>query len=133
MTVESVHRRVRVDDLQVVGDIRREIVAYAQEVGAGRDVREAVAVAVSEALTHVLMHAWLDHEPGDVIVEARCEPARNLLVCISDDGRARVPRTDRPHLEIGLHLMGELADEVQISSPSERFGTRVLLRFSLKH
>ena len=54
----------------VVAGARSGAVAYAQSVGADSDVCEAVRLAVSEAVTNVVMHAYQGMERGAVLVEA---------------------------------------------------------------
>jgi Histidine kinase-like ATPase domain len=55
---------------QAVRELRREIAAYAKPVGAGNENREAVMLAVSEALTNLVVHAYADRDPGPMIVQA---------------------------------------------------------------
>jgi anti-sigma regulatory factor (Ser/Thr protein kinase) len=125
-------KRVRIDDLQVVADLRREIVAYASDLGASREAREAVALAVSEALTNVVINAWIDREPGDMLVAAHKDGDGHLVVSICDDGSKKAARTDRQaELEIGMELMNQLADEVHVSGAQQAPGRTISLRFAL--
>ena len=67
----------------VVAGARSGAVAYAQSVGADSDVCEAVRLAVSEAVTNVVMHAYQGMERGDVLVEAWT--ADDGQLCVIDD------------------------------------------------
>lgn len=112
-SLPALYRRVRVDDFQVIGDLRREIVGYAEDLGAGPEVREILALAASEALTHVLIQAYIEDEPADITVEARELRGRRLLVCITDNGHRRRPQASGPDLR--GQILHQLADHVDIS------------------
>jgi anti-sigma regulatory factor (Ser/Thr protein kinase) len=119
-------------DPQVVGELRREVGAYATQLGAGDAVRAAVMLAVSEALTNVVVHAYVDRDPGPMIVEAWPDEEGHLRVLICDEGRGMVPRTDSPGLGVGLSLMAQTADEVRVADRHDSPGGIVSLRFSLR-
>jgi len=119
-------------DPQAVGELRREVAAYATQLGAGDAVREAVMLAVSEALTNVVVHAYVDRDPGPMIVEAWPDEDGHLRVLICDEGRGMVPRTDSPGLGVGLTIMAQTADEVRVANRHDAPGGIVSLRFSLR-
>src|SRR5215213_477668 len=56
-----------------VSDARRRIVAFAAELGADRDLQARVALAVSEAATNVVVHAYPDAGPRPLQVAADFE------------------------------------------------------------
>lgn len=114
----------------VVAGARSGAVAYAQSVGADSDVCEAVRLAVSEAVTNVVMHAYQGMEQGDVLVEAWTTADGQLCVRVLDEGRGLIPRTDSPGLGIGFGLMAQMADDFRVSNRGEP-GTVVSLRFVL--
>ncbi len=116
---------------EAVGELRRKIVGYAVDAGAGEATRDAVALAASEALTNVVVHAYRDDEPGDMIVEAWRDQEGHLLVSVRDEGRGMLPRTDSPGLGFGLSLMAQMADDLRFSGPPQQRGTTVSLCFSL--
>ncbi|HEY4830798.1 MAG TPA: ATP-binding protein [Solirubrobacteraceae bacterium] len=115
----------------VVRTLRRELVDYARFLGASDQTCDTIALAVSEALTNVVRHAYIGQEPGPIIVEARLERANQLLVRISDEGRGPTPRADSPGLGLGLGVMAQTADDFSISNRQDARGTVVTLRFSL--
>jgi anti-sigma regulatory factor (Ser/Thr protein kinase) len=87
---------------------------------------DGVALAVSEAVTNAVMHAYRDRESGAVRIFASvAEDA--LVVVISDDGPGMTPRTDSPRMGRGLFLLSQLASTVEIDDDED--GTRVLLSF----
>jgi serine/threonine-protein kinase RsbW len=115
----------------VVGTLRRELVRYAESAGAGDDTCHALALAVSEALTNVVQHAYVGHEPGAIVVDARLESDDRLIVRVCDEGVGLVPRADSPGLGLGLGLMAQMADEFSISNRQDTQGTIVTLGFSV--
>jgi len=113
-----------------VGRLRREIAGYVEELGAPEPVVAGVRLAVSEALTNVVMHAYLGRDPGIMIAEAWCE-ADHLSVRVCDEGRGLVPRVDSPGLGVGISLMASMADDFSVANRDGTPGTIVSLRFSL--
>jgi serine/threonine-protein kinase RsbW len=99
------------------------------EFVAGRGVdRPAVEVAVSEAVSNAVVHAYREApEPGRIVVRARFAAAC-LRVEISDHGLGMRPRADSPGLGLGLPLIAQLATHVDITSEN---GTTLLLEFAL--
>lgn len=109
-----------------VGAARASAVRHAVQAGFSHDVLDRVRLAVSEAVTNAVLHAY----PGgagnvDVLVEAG---ARCVRVVVRDEGRGRAgadPTTASGGF--GLGLMRALADEVEIADAVP--GTRVVLVF----
>ena len=94
---------------------RRRVVAYAREHGAIDP--DGIAVAVSEAVTNAVLHAYVDFPaPGDVEVSARRNPDDGLEVHVSDEGRGMVPRRDSPGIGLGLPLVAKLAERFQVQA-----------------
>ena len=87
---------------------RREVEAYAREHGAVDP--DGIALAVSEAVTNAVIHAYVDApQPGDVEVFAKRHLGDGLEVRVCDDGRGMMPRSDSPGLGVGLPLVAKLA------------------------
>jgi serine/threonine-protein kinase RsbW len=118
-------------DPPTVPRMRRELVAYARSLGASDATCDAIALAVSEALTNAVRHAYVDQEPGPIIVEARLEGRNQLLLRVSDEGRGPTRQADSPGLGLGLDVMARTADDFSISNRQDARGTVVTLRFSL--
>jgi anti-sigma regulatory factor (Ser/Thr protein kinase) len=105
---------------------RHAIAEYAGKVGADAD---AVAVAVSETVTNVIVHAYREGPKG--MVEVRAEPnGTHLNIIVADQGRGMAPNPSSPGLGFGLSMVSSLADEVGIESGEDE-GTRLRMRFSL--
>lgn len=130
MMVPGLYRTRAPASASVVAQARSGAVAYAQSVGADRDVCESVRLAVSEAVTNVVMHAYQGMEQGDVLVEAWTTDDGHLCVRVLDEGRGLIPRTDSPGLGIGFGVMAQVADNFHVSSRGEP-GTVVSLGFLL--
>jgi anti-sigma regulatory factor (Ser/Thr protein kinase) len=117
-------------DPQSVGTVRQLLVARAAELGADGDLRDRVALAVSEAMSNVVVHAYRDApEPGEVTARLVNRDA-TLEISIRDRGVGLVPRADSPGLGFGLGLMARCAQAMDIRTPPEG-GVEVLLSFLL--
>jgi anti-sigma regulatory factor (Ser/Thr protein kinase) len=109
-----------------VGVARHAVSDFAEEVGADAD---AVAVAVSEAVTNAVVHAYPADTGGEIVVEAK-KNGTHMIVLVTDGGHGIRPNPDSPGLGYGLALVASLADEIAIAdSPSG--GTTVRMRFPL--
>lgn len=113
-----------------VGRLRREIAGYVEHLGAPESVVDGVRLAVSEALTNVVLHAYVGRAPGSMIVEAWCD-GDDLLVRVYDEGRGLVPHVDSPGLGVGISLMASMADDFSVANRDGTPGTNVSLRLSL--
>ena len=70
---------------------------------------------MSEAVTNAVIHAYRDRErPGDVHVSA-CLDHDGVQISIADDGLGLRPRADSPGVGLGMPLIADLADRVEIS------------------
>lgn len=114
-----------------VGQLRREATEYARQMGAVPAACDAVALAVSEAVANVVVHAYADARQGEVILEAKPDDSEHLLVLVCDAGRGMRPRTDSPGLGLGLSLMAQMADDFKVTDRPTDPGTMVAMRFSL--
>jgi serine/threonine-protein kinase RsbW len=91
--------------------------------------KAAVSIVISEAVTNAVLHAYRDREtPGLVHVSASLGD-RGVEVAVDDDGLGMQPRDDSPGVGLGLPLMGDLADRVEVSSRGP--GTRIAAFFAL--
>jgi serine/threonine-protein kinase RsbW len=97
-----------------VAAARHAVVAAAAAHGIAGRSREDIALAVSEACSNVVMHAYR-HEatPGPLAVDAYRD-AGEFFVIVRDEGIGMVPRTDSPGLGLGLGLIAGLAERLEI-------------------
>jgi anti-sigma regulatory factor (Ser/Thr protein kinase) len=104
---------------------RRAAGDLARSVGAPEnDVR----LAVSEAVTNAILHAFRDRDPGTVMVSARVDRGR-LIVAVGDNGSGMRPNLDSTGLGLGISLITKLATDVRFDSSED--GTTVSMSFPL--
>ena len=114
-----------------VAAIRHAVTVIATQSGADEEALTGINLAVSEAVTNAVVHAYRDRpEPADVhVVAAPGEGA--LEVRIRDTGIGMSPRPDSPGLGLGVGLMHHAAERCDIR-PCPEGGTEVHLRFPLR-
>jgi serine/threonine-protein kinase RsbW len=111
--------------------LRRAVVDFASGHGASDRQREDIALAVSEALSNAVMHAYVGHaSPGIMRVKA-CMHERWLEVVVSDQGVGMLPRADSPGLGIGLALIGRITERLELESRESIPGLRVRMTFAI--
>lgn len=111
-----------------VRDGRRAVVALAATAGANAEQLEAIALACSEALTNVVVHAY--HGPvGQIHVSAGVVPGE-VWVLVADDGCGLRARSDSPGLGFGLKLIAMSTDGLTLVKRSCG-GTELRMRFNL--
>src|SRR4051794_16882191 len=92
--------------------------------------RDAIGVVVSEAVTNAVIHAYRDRErPGAVHVTVWLD-GEGVAVAVADDGLGMGPRPDSPGVGLGMPLIADLADRVEITRERDG-GVRVCARFAL--
>jgi anti-sigma regulatory factor (Ser/Thr protein kinase) len=111
-----------------VGVVRRELDRALDRLGVATRRREDIALAVTEATTNVVLHAYLDMDAGPLDATASVS-GRTLLVIVRDRGRGMTPHPDSPGVGFGVPLMDALADSVEIGPDQPERGTRVALLF----
>jgi anti-sigma regulatory factor (Ser/Thr protein kinase) len=113
---------------ETVGEARRRVSAFATDNGADPRVGADVALAVTEALANVIMHAYPPGRAGFVRVTADVEDD-DLEIVITDDGAGFQPGPS-PGLGVGLSIVAETADEFVIRE-REPHGIELWMRFHL--
>jgi anti-sigma regulatory factor (Ser/Thr protein kinase) len=109
-----------------VGRARQAVAAFAERHGLARGAD--VALAVTEAVTNAVVHAYRDGRSGMVRVVA-CARQDGLLVVVRDYGCGMQPNPGSPGAGLGLAVIGALAGEMNIERPDEGGGTRIRIRF----
>lgn len=113
---------------EVVARLRGEIAGFAAEAGIGGPPLADVRLAVSEALSNVVMHSYRgDPKPGRIDVAAEISDDE-LHVVIADGGSGMAPRADSPGAGLGLPIMASLAGGFEVRSRDPR-GTELHLCF----
>jgi anti-sigma regulatory factor (Ser/Thr protein kinase) len=115
-----------------VPTLRGAIADFLDSVGIGDPLLTSAKLAVSEAVTNAVMHAYVDApRPGAVSVDATFE-GDALLVEVADEGSGMMPRLDSPGLGVGLPLIADTTDTLDIAN-SPRGGTVLRMSFRLEH
>jgi serine/threonine-protein kinase RsbW len=108
-----------------VRQARREVAAFARRHELANP--DDVCLAVSEAVTNVVLHAHRgDQERGMRVVA--CARETGLVVVVRDYGVGMSPNPNSPGPGLGLSVIGALAAEVNIERPDDG-GTRIRIRF----
>jgi anti-sigma regulatory factor (Ser/Thr protein kinase) len=114
-----------------VGRMRRVVADFARRHGACDRSLESVNLAVSEALTNVVVHAYRDADvPGPILVVAAVRD-RALIVTVADEGGGMSPRTDSPGLGLGLGVITRVADTFDVTPRVARPGIVLRMAFAL--
>jgi serine/threonine-protein kinase RsbW len=109
---------------------RRAVVDWAQKHVEDRATLSDIALAITEATTNVVLHAYRDREvPGSVSIKAEAFQDHVRLVVL-DEGSGLAPRVDSPGLGLGLGLIAQVADSADVRTP-ETGGTEVIMRFNV--
>ena len=88
-----------------------------------------VRLAVSEAVTNAVLHAYPQDAGGEVRLVTCAEPER-LVVVVRDWGpQGMRPRPDSPGMGVGLPTMATLADLFNVETPDDG-GTLIRLHFA---
>lgn len=106
--------------------LRSEMAAIARECGLDEQRVGDVKLAVSEAVTNVVRHAYSGQERGPVVATAHVGEG-TLRIVIADWGRGMAPRPDSPGLGLGLPLMAHVADTINVVRND--IGTEVHMTF----
>ena len=114
-----------------VAPLRRALVDLAIRGGADEEVRGEVALAVGEACSNVVVHAYPPGDTGPMIIDAEVRGGE-LVVRVSDLGQGMVPRPDSPGLGLGLPLIASITDRLEIRDGPDGVGTSIELGFGLR-
>ena len=114
-----------------VSRLRRAVADFASRHGASDRSLEALNLAVSEALTNVVVHAYRNEvAPGPVLVLVTLSDGA-VIVTVADEGCGLTPRSDSPGLGLGMGLMARLADTFEVKPRAAPPGMELRMRFAL--
>lgn len=138
MSKRTTHpREVHTPDIELVLPARAENIAVVRHAfGALGDALDIdaqtladIRLAVTEACTNVVIHAYPGDREGPLEVHADVVGSR-LTIVVLDEGAGIVPRADSPGLGLGLPLIASLSEALQLRR-DERQRTEVCMTFSL--
>ena len=116
---------------EAIGPVRRWVEGICADAGGSSRQRADVALAVSEALSNVVMHAYVGRAlPGAMRIRTETVDHR-LLVEVEDDGVGIRPRLDSPGGGMGLALMALLAADLELGAGPTGHGALVKMAFAL--
>lgn len=92
------------------------------------DTVDDVALAVSEAVTNVVEHAYAGTEAGYVRMRCRADGDR-LVVEIADEGPGVAARRDSPGLGHGIAAMGAVAQSLEVTAGPGGRGSVITMSF----
>src|SRR4051812_3578050 len=114
------------------GDARHALDIWAENLHPTKQERNDLLLAVSEAVTNVIRHAYPDRPEGASFRLGAEVSDDRLEVVVSDDGVGLGSDSADPGLGMGLRLLGTLADTLTFAGPPERRGgLEVRMRFAL--
>jgi anti-sigma regulatory factor (Ser/Thr protein kinase) len=108
-----------------VAVVRHVLGALAEALALEPALIDDMRLAVTEACTNVVRHAYEDEGTIDVVVRP-CGDA--LEVAVSDEGRGIGPSPDTAGPGLGLPLIAALADTLEIER-ERGAGSRLVMRF----
>ena len=114
-----------------VSAIRRALARFASESGAPSRVGDAAALAVSEAATNVVVHAYRESAEQGRIEVTGALTSDELLVTVSDTGIGLRPYPDSPGLGLGLAIIAQTVDRVELLRPHTG-GFELRMHFALR-
>jgi anti-sigma regulatory factor (Ser/Thr protein kinase) len=124
LTVPLIDRELPAD-ASAVSSLRHLVVHLARHYGAGGAALDRIAIAISEAVSNVVLHAY---EPGDEgVVHFAADVERgDLQVLVSDHGHGFRPRNSAG-LGLGLPLIAQNSSDFSITETVD--GVDVWMRF----
>jgi anti-sigma regulatory factor (Ser/Thr protein kinase) len=110
-----------------VAVIRHVLGAFAEALRLPADLVEDMRLAVTEACTNVVRHAYPDGDPGavEISIEPRDERVR---IVVADAGRGIGTSSDTSGPGLGLPLIAAIADTIDLQS-APGGGCRVAMTF----
>jgi anti-sigma regulatory factor (Ser/Thr protein kinase) len=112
-----------------VAVVRHAFGGFAEALSVDEQTLADIKLAITEACTNVVIHAYDDDENGSLEVDASIDD-RRLTVVIRDEGRGIVPRPDSPGLGLGLPLIATLAESLELGK-DDADRTEVRMTFAL--
>jgi anti-sigma regulatory factor (Ser/Thr protein kinase) len=113
-----------------VRDARREIAELARRAGVPDHALNAVRLAVSEAVSNAVIHGYRGDGSGEVTLLVEAEDSR-LDVRVRDTGCGMSPHADGRGAGLGLPLIAELSDAMDVRPFADTGGTEVHMTFRL--
>lgn len=111
-----------------MAEARRLVGRWLSECGCSEGVISDARLAVSEAVTNVVLHSCLGRSPDDLDLRAEWRNGE-IVVVVRDHGRGLVPRDDSPGMGFGLHIIEKVTRAVDVRQPADG-GVEVRMTFA---
>ena len=121
-------------DRDWIGPARRAAVGFVRDCGgADEGALRDIALAISEVVTNVVLHAYCDDDPGRIDIGVEVDPGSDTAtVTVVDDGHGMVSRTTQsPGAGLGLGIVEQLSKRFEVSSADGGRGTSIQMTFGL--
>jgi serine/threonine-protein kinase RsbW len=109
--------------------VRHAFGALGEALAVDEQLLSDVRLAITEACSNVVVHAYAGREPGPLEVDATLHEDK-LTVVVRDDGPGIAPHPGSPGLGLGLPLIASLSQSVELGR-NEHDRTEVRMTFSL--
>lgn len=138
MKIKTLNVKSRTENLSLIRDF---INSSASEINIPKDIVENIILAVDEACTNIIKHAYKYSPDGDILIKVKPSSTK-FVISIIDNGISFEPDTvPEPDLQkyyrqrrvggLGIYLMRTLMDEVKYISKPGKYN-EVLLSKNIK-
>jgi anti-sigma regulatory factor (Ser/Thr protein kinase) len=112
--------------------VRRALEAIAEELALPRRLLEDMRLAVTEACTNVVRHAYSGEEAEDpeALRIALLPQEHGMRVIVEDSGRGLGPSPDLGGPGFGLALIAAVTSELEVTHGADDRGSRVAMSFA---
>jgi len=112
--------------------VRRALEAIAEELALPRGLIEDMRLAVSEACTNVVRHAYTEDEALDASAMrvAMLPETDGMQVIVEDRGRGLGTSPDARGPGLGLPLIAALTSELEVTQGANDCGSRITMSFA---
>jgi anti-sigma regulatory factor (Ser/Thr protein kinase) len=124
-------------DTRMLAATRKVLTVYLQEFGAPEEIVDDVILAMDEACSNVLQHAYRGQPHANYLLRADLQPERILIEVVDEGiGFDIMAKPSTPHEDglgeptvsgRGLEVMRRLMTTVEVESPTQSGGTRLRL------
>jgi PAS domain S-box-containing protein len=112
---------------ELLSEVRQRLSSWLRTAAVPDDLVSDIVLAVNEAATNCVEHAYVGRDPGDMRVEAHLVD-RGIRARVVDDGNWKAPSGDTRLRGRGLPMMDAVSESVYVErAPS---GTAVDMRFA---
>jgi serine/threonine-protein kinase RsbW len=111
--------------------VRQALAGMCEALGVPERVADDVRIAVTEACTNAVVHAYESDHRAHVEVEAAARDTA-LTVLVRDAGRGMGRWSEAGGLGLGLPLIAALTENVEVRTGPAESGTEVVMTFDVE-